>query len=67
MKTIYLRRDDLIAIQKFMDAFPDEEYVELNADSSSGIGALLTVTIKGVEVNGTLVDVSKQIVDESSW
>ena len=67
MKTIYLHRDDLIAIQKFMDAFPDKEFVEVTADSSSGIGTILTATIKGVEVNGNLVDVSKTIVDESSW
>ena len=67
MKTIYLHRDDLIAIQKFMDAFPDKEFVEVTADSSSGIGTILTATIKGVDVNGNLVDVSKTIVDESSW
>lgn len=67
MNTIYLHRDDLVSLQKFMEAFPDKEFVELNADNSSGIGTILTATIKAVVVNGNVVDVSKTLVDESSW
>ena len=67
MQKIYLHRDDLVAIQEFMEAFPETEIVELNADSSSGIGTILTATLNSVVVNKTIVSVSKTIVDESSW
>ena len=67
MAKIYLHRDDLVSIQKFMEGFPDTELVELNADSSSGIGTILTATLNSVVVNKTIVSVSKTIVDESSW
>lgn len=67
MQKIYLHRDDLVAIQEFMEAFPETEIVELNADSSSGIGTILTATLNSVLVNDNLVSVSKTIVDESSW
>ena len=67
MQTIYLHRDDLASIQKFIDNFPDKEFIELTADSSSGIGTILTATIKAVVVNTEIVDVTKTIIDESSW
>lgn len=67
MQTIYLHREDLEDIKKFLDAFPDKEVVEVNADSSSGIGTYLTATISGVTVNDNVVSVSKVISDESSW
>ena len=67
MERIYLHRDDLVSIQKFMEAFPDTEIVELTSDGSSGIGTILTATVNSVVVNGNLVSVSKTIVDESSW
>ena len=67
MQTIHLHRDDLVSIQKFIEAFPDREYVTLKADNSSGIGTILTATLVGVTVNGNIVDVTKNIVDESSW
>lgn len=67
MNEIYLHRDDLVSIQKFLDSFPDKDIVLLTADSSSGIGTLLTASIVGVLVNNQVVNVSKPIVDESSW
>ena len=67
IKTIYLHRDDLETIQQFLNAFPDRDYVELNADSSSGIGTLLNATLIGATVNGHVVNVTKNIVDETSW
>lgn len=67
MQRIYLHRDDLVAIQEFMEAFPESEIVELNADNSSGIGTILTATLNSVVVNKTIVNVSKTLVDESSW
>jgi hypothetical protein len=67
LNRIYLHRDDLETIQQFLCAFPDRDYVELTADSSSGIGVLLNATIVGALVNGHMVNVTKSIVDESSW
>lgn len=67
LNTIYLHRDDLETIQQFLAAFPDRDYVELTADSSSGIGTLLDAKIVGATVNGHVVSVTKNIVDESSW
>lgn len=67
MQTIYLHKDDLVTIQQFMNAFPEKDMVELSADNSSGIGTILTATLRAVDLNGQVLDVSKTIVDESSW
>jgi Holliday junction resolvase len=67
MDKIYLHTDDIKSIQKFMEAFPGKDVVLLEADSSSGIGTILTATITGVTLEGQIVNVTKPIVDESSW
>lgn len=64
---MYLHRDDLKEIQKFLDAFPDSDTVEVICDSSSGIGSIITATIHNADWNGLKLNVSKTIVDESSW
>jgi hypothetical protein len=65
--TIYLHRDDLHSILKFLDTFPDRDVVEVTSDTSSGIGALIKASVIGATVNGHIVTVTKDIVDESSW
>lgn len=65
--SIYLHRDDLVTIQQFLAAFPEAHQVEITADVSSGIGAIVDATIHGAEVNGQKVSVTKNIVDETSW
>lgn len=65
--SIYLHRDDLQTIQQFLDAFPESHQVEVTADISSGIGAIIDATIHGVEINGQRVAITKNIVDETSW
>lgn len=65
--SIYLHRDDLTTIQQFLDSFPEANQVEITADMSSGIGAIIDATIHACEVNGQLVAVTKNIVDETSW
>ena len=65
--TIYLHRDDLQTILQFLEAFPERDVVELTSDTSSGIGALIKASIIGATVNGHVVTVTKDIVDESSW
>lgn len=65
--TIYLHKDDLKTILQFLEAFPERDVVELTSDTSSGIGALIKASIIGATVNGHVVTVTKDIVDESSW
>lgn len=67
VSSIYLHRDDLATIKQFMDAFPDCHTVEVTADTSSGIGAIVNATLHAVDVNGMRVNVTKSIVDETSW
>lgn len=66
MNSIFLHKDDLVALQQLLAAF-DHSKVELVADSSSGIGTILTARLHGVEVNGMTVTVEKMIVDETGW
>jgi len=67
MTEIYLHRDDLKTITKFLESFPERDTILLTQDNSSGIGSLIKAHIIGVEVNGNIVTVIKDIVDESSW
>jgi hypothetical protein len=67
MNTIYLHRDDIISIQKFLDSFPDKDIVQITSDNSSGIGSIIKASVIGATVNGNVVTVTKDIVDESSW
>lgn len=67
MNTIYLHRDDIISIQKFLDSFPDKDTVQITSDNSSGIGSIIKASVIGAMVNGNVVTVTKDIVDESSW
>jgi len=67
MDTIYLHKDDIETIKKFLDSFPDKDIVMLTSDSSSGIGAVVKAHVVGAQVNGHTVTVTKDIIDESSW
>ncbi len=67
MNEIYLSRKDLQAIQKFLDSFPDRDVVLITSDSSSGIGSIVKASVIGTIVDGHVVTVSKDIVDESGW
>ena len=65
--SIYLHRDDLMTILQFMSNFPDAEVVEVTSDSSSGIGSIIDAHLHHVNLNGLVVKVTKNIVDETSW
>lgn len=67
MNEVYLHRDDLKTILQFLDTFPDKDVVLITSDTSSGIGALIKAHVIGTMVNGHVVTVTKDIVDESSW
>jgi hypothetical protein len=56
----------LEAIKKFADKHPSSDFITINVDSSSGIGSIVTATVT-TTVEGDLVNVTKTIVDESSW
>ena len=67
MSKIGLHKDDIREIQKLLDSFPDAaDYIEIEVDSSSGIGSIVTVIMK-TTVNGHFGEFRKAIVDESSW
>lgn len=64
---MYLHIEDLEAIMDFMKKFGGAEIVEVEADSSSGIGTTVTARLHHVEVNGEKVTVSKVISDVENW
>ncbi len=66
MNEIHLHKDDLKAITEFANKYPDSDYVTVSCDSSSGIGILVSASIRTV-INQDPVIITKQIVDESSW
>lgn len=68
LNSVYLHKDDLETLLQFLNAFPNgTDIVEVISDNSSGIGTIITAKINGIALNGTVVDVTKTIVDESSW
>lgn len=64
---MYLHKEDLQSMLKFLDSFPDRDTVFVTADNSSGIGTIIKASIIGVIIQGQIVTVTKDIVDESSW
>ena len=66
MNQISLHREDLNAILKFIEKYPDSDYITISVDSSSGIGSVVKVSINNV-INGDAVTITKTIADESSW
>lgn len=67
MSKISLHKSDIKEIQRVIDSFPHaSDYIEIEVDSSSGIGSIVTVILK-TTVNGHFGEFRKAIVDESSW
>jgi len=63
---VVLHKDDLNNILEFANKYPDSDYITVSCDSSSGIGILVSASIRTV-INEDPVIITKQIVDESSW
>jgi len=63
---VILHKDDLKAIIEFANKYPDSDFVTVSCDSSSGIGILVSASLRAI-VNEDPVIITKQIVDESSW
>ena len=66
MNELILHKDDLVAILEFANKYPESDYVTISCDSTSGIGSLVSASIRAI-VNSDPVIITKQIVDESSW
>ena len=66
MSEVILHKDDLNAILEFANKYPDSDFVTVSCDSSSGIGILVSASLRAM-VNEDAVIITKQIVDESSW
>jgi len=45
INTIHLHRDDVETILQFINKYPDQEYVTITSDSSSGIGSIVKASI----------------------
>ena len=58
--TIYFTKADLDNIQKFVDKYPKAQVMSLQADSSSGIGTILHVSIDTI-LNDDFVQITKTI------
>jgi hypothetical protein len=65
-KEVVLSKDDLNKILEFANKYPESDYVTVSCDSTSGIGILVSASIRAI-VNEDPVIITKQIVDESSW
>ena len=63
---VHLHKDDLNAILEFANKYPDSDYITVSCDSSSGIGILVSASLRAI-INEDPVIITKQIVDESSW
>jgi hypothetical protein len=63
---VILHKDDLKAIIEFASKYPESDYITVSCDSSSGIGILVSASLRAI-INEDAVIITKQIVDESSW
>jgi hypothetical protein len=63
---VILHKDDLKAIIEFANKYPESDYITVSCDSSSGIGILVSASLRAI-INEDAVIITKQIVDESSW
>jgi len=66
MNSVYLNRENIMALLEFMDSFPDSYKLELK-HASNEIGDVIIADLHGVKINGHVVTVSKTIVDETDW
>jgi len=66
MNEVILHKEDLVAILAFSNKYPESDYITVSVDSSSGIGSLVSASLRTV-INEDPVIITKQIVDESSW
>jgi hypothetical protein len=66
MDKILIMRDELHEIARVLAKFPGATYVELEKDSSSGIGYKLKAAVP-LEIDGVTGTFTTDITDETSW
>jgi uncharacterized protein (DUF697 family) len=67
MNKVYLTKQDLREIIKFIDSFPDSgEMVTITVENDSGIGSIINASVD-TTIKDHLVTVTKEIVNEESW
>jgi hypothetical protein len=66
LKEIKLHRYDLKLIIEFANKYPKSEYITISANDSSGIGSIVSASLKTV-MHGDEVTITKSIVDVDSW
>ena len=62
----FFNRDELEAILEFLKKYPETICVEVDVESSSGIGRLITAQVQTF-LNDDWVTITKTITDQTSW
>lgn len=62
----FFNRDELESILDFLNKYPDTICVEIDVESSSGIGRLITAKVQTF-LHDDWVTVTKTITDQTSW
>lgn len=63
---MYITKDEVLKILAVMEEFPDAKVYRLEADNSSGIGSILTLTMD-MEINGRNAKVKVDISGVENW
>lgn len=63
---MYITREEVKKILAVMEEFPDAKSYKLEADNSSGIGSILTITMN-MDINGRNSHVKVDISGVENW
>jgi len=63
---MYITKEEVEKILTVMEEFPDARTYKLEADNSSGIGSILTLTMN-MEINGRNANVRVDISGVENW
>ena len=61
-----IMRDELKKIVEVLEKFPDAAYIEIEKDSSSGIGFYLKTAVP-LDIDGTTGMFTMDLTDVSNW
>ena len=63
---MYITKKEVEKILAVMEEFPDAKNYKLEADNSSGIGSILTLTMN-MDINGRNANVTVEIAGVENW
>ena len=63
---MYITQEEVKKILTVMEEFPDAKSYKLEADNSSGIGSILTITMN-MDINGRNTHVKVDISGVENW